>query len=357
MDRGAPPSSIDQKTRWRRSPPHPATRTHGDLDPTFPEQLPRSSNGDAASRTKETRADPDAGTGLSGTHAANGLKGEDHGVGWPGERLMEQPAQSRRNRRKSTEMIDLFIDRFDAVIFDMDGVVTDSAVVHEHCWKAVFDDFLRARADHSGEDLRPFDEDDYLHYVDGKPRYEGAASFLASRRIELERGAPSDPPGHETVCALANLKDRDFELHVSRDGVPVFDSTISLIHSLRSYGVKTALISSSRHATVLLESAQIAEVFDVVIDGVEAEAVGLAGKPDPAIFLAAASRLHVAPFRAVVVEDAEAGVEAGRRGGFGFVLGIDRGAHADALRRHGASAVVTDLREVALRPRNAAERS
>lgn len=262
---------------------------------------------------------------------------------------MDMTSQSRWNRRGTTRKAALSLDRFDAVIFDMDGVVTDSAVVHEHCWKAVFDDFLRARAQHDGTDLRPFDEDDYLRYVDGKPRYDGVASFLASRQIALDRGQPSDPPGYDTMCALGNLKDRDFERYVAKEGVTLFESTVSFIRSLRSHGVKTALISSSRHARTLLAAAQITDLFDVIVDGVDAEALDLAGKPDPAIFLTAAGRLDVAAARAVVVEDAEAGVEAGRQGGFGFVIGIDRGAHADALRRHGANAVVADLRDVGLR--------
>ncbi len=260
-------------------------------------------------------------------------------------------SQSRGNRRETTRKVTLLLDRFDAVIFDMDGVVTDSAMVHEHCWKGVFDEFLHARAQIDGTDLRPFDQDDYLRYVDGKPRYDGVASFLASRRIALDRGAPSDPPGYDTVCALGNLKDRDFERYVAKRGVPVFESTVVLMRSLRSFGVKTALISSSRHARTLLAAAQITDLFDVIVDGIDAEALDLAGKPDPAIFLTAAGSLDVAPARAVVVEDAEAGVEAGRQGGFGFVIGIDRGAHADALRQHGASVVVADLRYVEVSPR------
>jgi alpha,alpha-trehalase len=261
---------------------------------------------------------------------------------------MELTSQSQWDRRGARPKASLPIDRFDAFIFDMDGVVTDSAVVHEHCWKGVFDDFLRGRSERDEEDLRPFDEDDYLRYVDGKPRYDGVASFLTARRITLEPGAPSDPPGIDTVCALGNLKDRDFEQRVAEEGVTVFDSTVSFLRSLRSYGIKTALISSSRHARVLLVAAQITGLFDVVVDGIDSEALELPGKPDPAIFLTAAKGLEVVPARSVVVEDAEAGVEAGRRGGFGFVLGIDRVAHADALRLHGASAVVNDLRDVEL---------
>ncbi len=263
--------------------------------------------------------------------------------------LAQVSTQRREIRRDRPRRLVIQVDRFDAAIFDMDGVVTDSAKVHERCWKAVFDSFLGGRSDQNEEGLAPFTEDDYLRYVDGKPRYDGVASFLESRRISLYRGSPSDPPGQGSVCALGNLKDRAFEEAVAEGGVDAFASTVSFLRSLRSSAIKTALISSSRHARVLLATARITDLFDVIVDGVDADRLGLAGKPDPAIFLTAATRLGVSPGRAVVIEDAESGVEAGHRGGFGLVIGIDRSGHADALRRHGANAVVNDLGEVALR--------
>ena len=197
----------------------------------------------------------------------------------------------------------------------------------------------------TGEDLRLFHDEDYVRYVDGKPRYDGVESFLASRHISLPRGAPSDAPGEESMCALGNLKDREFDKAVTEDGVSLFDATIIFLRTLCSHGIRTGLISSSRHARVILETAGITNLFDTIVDGIDAEELGLPGKPDPAIFAAAANRLHVAPARAAVVEDALAGVEAGHRGGFGFVIGIGVGSHADELLDHGASVVVVDLYE------------
>ena len=245
-------------------------------------------------------------------------------------------------------MIPFPADRLDGVIFDMDGVVSDTARIHQRCWKLVFDDYLRHRSAGTGEDLRLFHEGDYVRYVDGKPRYDGVESFLASRHISLPRGTPSNAPGEESICALGNLKDRIFEQAVAEDGVSLFDSTIVFLRTLRSHGIRTALISSSRHARVMLETAGITNLFDTIVDGIDAEALGLPGKPDPAIFVAAAQRIDVAPARAAVVEDALAGVEAGHRGGFGFVIGIGIGSHADELLDHGASVVVADLSEFEL---------
>lgn len=242
------------------------------------------------------------------------------------------------------------LDRFDAVIFDMDGVVTDTAGVHARCWKQAFDDFLRSRSQRTGEELRLFEDEDYLYYVDGKPRYDGVESFLSSRQITLEPGTPSDPPGYNTVCAIGNLKDREFERVVTEEGVTLFESTVSFIRTLRSRGIRTALISSSRHARTMLATGGITDIFDAIVDGVDAEALELPGKPDPAIFLTAARKLDVVPSRAAVVEDALAGVEAGHHGAFGFVIGIDRASHAEALQTHGADVVVEDLSDLELPP-------
>jgi len=240
-------------------------------------------------------------------------------------------------------------DRMEAAVFDMDGVVTDTAGVHDRAWASVFDGFLHARSDRSGVAFRPFSHDDYLEYVDGKPRYDGAASFLSSRDLQLPTGLPSDPPGYGSVCALGNLKDREFERLLDRDGVLLFASTTTLLRELRARGIRLAVISSSRHLGAVLGAAGAGDLFDVSVDGLDAERLGLPGKPDPAIFLEAARRLGVTPDRTVVVEDALAGVEAGHRGGFLMVVGIDRShrhERARQLRDHGADAVVGDLAAV-----------
>jgi beta-phosphoglucomutase family hydrolase len=236
---------------------------------------------------------------------------------------------------------------FDAVIFDMDGVVTDTASVHASAWKQLFDDYLTERAAASSEIFRHFDiRDDYLLYIDGKPRYEGVRDFLASRDIDLPEGEPSDPPGRETVAALGNRKNVLFLARLQEEGARPYVSTVALVGKLSERNIRTAIISASRNMTQVLESAGLSELFDDRVDGVLADELGLAGKPDPAVFLEAARRLSVRPARAVVVEDALAGVEAGRRGGFGLVVGVDRGDHASALKEAGADVVVSDLEEM-----------
>ncbi len=241
------------------------------------------------------------------------------------------------------------IGRLDAVIFDMDGVVTDTARVHAAAWKRMFDEYLRERAQQTGDSFVPFDEQlDYRPYVDGKNRYDGARSFLESRGISLPFGDPTDPPSVETVCGLANRKDRYFQAELEKGGAEAYDSTVRLIRELRTAGVVTAIISASQSMKEVLRSAGVLELFDEKVGGVDAAELGLKGKPDPAVFLEAANRLGVAPERAVVVEDALAGVEAGRRGGFGLVIGVDRGGQSEALRKAGADLVVKDLAELQL---------
>ncbi len=249
------------------------------------------------------------------------------------------------------------ISRIDAVIFDMDGVVTDTALLHAQCWKQTFDSLLRSVSDETGQTLRPFTMAEYAQYVDGKPRYDGAAAFLAARELSLEWGDASDPPGLRTVCGLGNLKALRFEDALDTQGVVPFESTIILIRELRWRGIQAALISSSRHVSRVLTSAGIADLFDVVVDGNDAAGLGLPGKPDPAIFLAAARAIGVDPSRAVVVEDALAGVEAGHRGGFAMVVGVDRKGRAEALRDHGADVVVADLADIELDDTGSEERS
>jgi trehalose 6-phosphate phosphatase len=238
---------------------------------------------------------------------------------------------------------------YDGVIFDLDGVVTRTAKVHAAAWKRLFDEYLEGRAPAPGEDLRPFDKDtDYRRYVDGKPRYDGIQSFLESRGIKLPHGSPEDDPDRETVCGLGNRKNRYFHRELREHGVEVFESTIFLIHSLRSLGLKTAIVSSSKNCRPVLEKAAIGSLFDEIVDGVDSERLDLHGKPAPDIFLEAARRLGLDPMRAVVVEDAISGVEAGKMGGFGCVVGVDRADQADALRGHGADVVVKDLEEIAV---------
>ena len=236
---------------------------------------------------------------------------------------------------------------FDAVIFDMDGVVTDTALLHSVAWKELFDAYLKECAERNGEAYQEFDaEGDYLAYVDGKPRYKGVQSFLESRAIDLPYGDKTDGAGQETVCGLGNAKDTIFERMLHRDGPKLFDSTIALIHELKSAGVKTSIISSSKHCQEILQMAGVEDLFVTRIDGIKSEELGLKGKPDADIFTRSAEMLGVPVSRSVVVEDAVSGVQAGRAGGFGLVLGIDRGNNRKALMANGADIVVNDLAEI-----------
>jgi beta-phosphoglucomutase family hydrolase len=238
-------------------------------------------------------------------------------------------------------------DRFDAVLFDLDGVLTATAKLHAACWKKAFDEFLQHRADQTGEPFRPFNlKADYEDYVDGKPRYDGVQSFLESRGLKLPYGDPDDPPDRETVCGLGNRKDDLFNQALKSEGVEVFEGTVAWLHQLRQAGIKTAVVSSSKHCRVIIEAAGIADQFEARVDGNVSDDLKLKGKPAPDTYLKAAAMLGVKPQRAVVVEDALAGVEAGRNGGFGLVIGVDRQGDAEALRKHGADLVVGDLQEM-----------
>lgn len=239
-----------------------------------------------------------------------------------------------------------FTGDFEAAIFDLDGVLTRTARVHAAAWKAMFDDFLRQRADQEGGFV-PFDAiQDYRRYVDGKPRYQGVAGFLAARGIELPYGTPQDPPEAMTVCALGNRKNRRFLALIEEQGVERYDSSIALLRHLREAGMKTAVVSSSRNCAAILEAAGIEALFDARVDGTDIGPGALSGKPDPDIFIEAARRIDVAPARAVIIEDALSGVEAGRRGAFGCVVGVDRNDQAAALLARGADIVVKDLAEL-----------
>jgi len=233
---------------------------------------------------------------------------------------------------------------FDAVIFDMDGVITRTAAVHAQAWRQMFDEFLQHRAERFGEPFRPFDHPrDYLAHVDGRPRYEGVETFLRSRGIVLARGVPGDLPGFGTVCALGNLKNALFNRIVAEEGVGVYDSSVALIHALRIRGVRIGLATSSRNAAMILERSGTSPLFACVVDGLVAERLGLRGKPESDIFLRACAGLGVAPERAIVVEDAVSGVQAGARGGFALTVGVAREHNARELRENGADWVVADL--------------
>ena len=238
-------------------------------------------------------------------------------------------------------------DRFDAALFDLDGVLTDTAKIHAACWKKMFDDFLWKRAQETKEPYVPFDTGrDYKLYVDGKLRYEGVRSFLESRGIEVPSGGPEDPPTRETICGLGNRKDRMVKDTLETGGVKAYKGSVALIRHLRGQGIKTAVVSASKNCQAILKAARIGDLFDVRVDGEVAARLKLAGKPEPDTFLRAAEELGVEPERAVVVEDAIAGVQAGRKGGFGLVIGVDRRDGADALRENGAHIVVADLEEL-----------
>jgi beta-phosphoglucomutase family hydrolase len=238
------------------------------------------------------------------------------------------------------------IERLDGVIFDMDGVVTRTAVVHYRAWKVLFDAYLASRPDLDGAAARPFDEDDYRRYVDGKPRYAGVRDFLASRGIRLPEGSPDDPPERETIAGLGDRKNLTFVAEVETGGVEPFETTVELVARLRAAGRHVAVISASENATLVLRAAGVLDDFEVKVDGVDAKRLGLAGKPDPAIFLEAARLLGTEVPRTAVVEDALAGVEAAARGGFGFVVGVDRAGYREELEAAGASLVTEDLGEL-----------
>jgi len=234
--------------------------------------------------------------------------------------------------------------RFDAVLFDLDGVITATASVHASSWKQMFDEFLATHAERTGTPFVSFDiEDDYKPYVDGRPRYDGVATFLKSRNIDLPRGEPSDDPDQPTVCGLGNRKNEMIQEVLATDGVEVFEGSVKLVFWLHEEAIRQAIVSSSKNAEAVLEAAGISDLFEVRVDGVVAAQKKLPGKPRPDTFLEAARLLGVDPVRAVVVEDALAGVKAGVNGSFGLVIGVDREGDPEALKAAGADIVVDDL--------------
>jgi beta-phosphoglucomutase family hydrolase len=235
-------------------------------------------------------------------------------------------------------------DGIRACLFDLDGVLTETAALHARAWKRMFDDFLSGHARSSGQPFVSFDPvRDYDLYVDGKPRDDGARSFLASRGLVLPEGTADDSATTKTIRGLARRKNDLFDALLRTEGVTAYPGSVRYVHAVKVAGFRTAVVSSSSNCQEVLTSAGIAGLFEVRIDGVVAARQHLPGKPAPDTYLAAARALSVPPAQASVFEDALAGVEAGRAGRFGFVVGVDRAGQADALRRHGADVVVTDI--------------
>jgi beta-phosphoglucomutase family hydrolase len=238
-------------------------------------------------------------------------------------------------------------ERYDAVLLDLDGVITDTASVHAACWKQMFDEYLQKRATEKAEAFRPFDiTTDYRLYVDGKPRFDGVRDFLTSRGIHLPEGSPEDTPEAETVGGLGNRKNDLVNKIIEDIGVEPYEGSVRLIRQLRRQGFKIAVVTSSQNCAAVLSAAKLEVFFDTRVDGHTILAEHLAGKPAPDTFLMAAKLLGVEPSRAVVIEDALSGVEAGSAGGFGLVIGVARKGNVDELRHHGAHLVVTDLGEL-----------
>ena len=250
---------------------------------------------------------------------------------------MQQPESKRAITR----------DQYDAVLLDLDGVITDTANLHAACWQQMFDEYLQKRATQRGEAFRPFDlATDYRLYVDGKPRYDGVRDFLTARGIQLPEGSPDDPPQAETVGGLGNRKNDLVNKVIEEVGVEPYDGTVKFIHQLRHQGFKIAVVTSSQNCTAVLKAAKLDDFFEVQVDGNTIHTQRLAGKPAPDTFLMAAKLLGSEPIRTVVIEDAISGVQAGANGNFGLVIGIARKGNAEELKHHGAHLVVDDLAEL-----------
>jgi beta-phosphoglucomutase family hydrolase len=249
---------------------------------------------------------------------------------------MRQPKSKRVNR-----------DQYDAALFDLDGVITNTANLHATCWKQMFDEYLQMRGSQRGEAFCPFDVvTDYRLYVDGKPRFDGVRDFLRSRGIQLPEGNLDDPANVETVHGLGNRKNDLVNRAIAEVGVEPYAGTVQFIHQLRRDGFKIAVVTSSQNCDAVLRAAKLDDLFEVRVDGNLIQAQRLAGKPAPDTFLIAAKLLGVEPIRTVVIEDAISGVEAGSNGNFGLVIGVARKGNAGELKRHGANLVVEDLGEL-----------
>ena len=239
------------------------------------------------------------------------------------------------------------VEGLDALIFDLDGVITKTAVIHMKAWEQMFDSYLRKYRKHSGKDIKPYDEkQDYYQYIDGKPRYDGVQSLLESRDIHIPFGNPEDDPDEDTICGLGNNKNRIFLKLLKQDGVHVFKDTIDKIKQWRKKGLKTAVISSSKNCKAVLETAEIDHLFDTRVDGVVSEKQKIPGKPAPDIFLYAAKQLHAIPSSSAIFEDAIAGVQAGSDGNFKFVVGVPRHGTGQELYNNGANLVIHNFDEL-----------
>lgn len=231
-----------------------------------------------------------------------------------------------------------------AIIFDLDGVITNTAQAHASSWKALFDAYLLSREKEFGEAFVPFEiQQDYVPFVDGKPRYLGVKSFLASRTIELPQGKPEDPPGQDTICALGNRKNHLFQEAIKREGVSIIKGTLPWIHYLKKHGLKVGMATSSKNGPLVLEMAGLTQTFAAKVDGNDIASLGLHGKPNPDLFLECARRLGLSPEQCGVVEDALSGVEAGKAGHFALVIGKVGSNGEQALLKHGADLAVQDL--------------
>ena len=255
--------------------------------------------------------------------------------------------RSSEPRAATTHIARFDFGPYEAVLSDLDGVITQTARLHARAWKRLFDDYLAGLTARTGASFMPFNvEDDYRLHLDGKPRHDGVRDFLESRGLSLPLGAPEDGPDRETLYGMGNKKDAYFEAAMSEAGVAVYPATVEFLRLAKGSGLKMAVVSSSHHCADILEAVGLASLFDVRVDGHEIDRLRLPGKPAPDAFLDAAARLGVRPERAVVIEDALAGVQAGRAGGFGCVIGVNRRNQAQALRDLGANVVVSDLGEL-----------
>jgi beta-phosphoglucomutase family hydrolase len=235
---------------------------------------------------------------------------------------------------------------FNAVVLDLDGVITKTAATHTKAWKKIFDEYLKKREEEYGEPFSEFSPEDYLTFVDGKPRYEGVASFLKSRGIELPYGSPDDGPDAETVCGLGNRKNKTFRKILKREGTEVYPSTMRLLRELKEYNIPLAVASSSKNCKAILKSVNLSGFFDARVDGNVLEELGLKGKPQPDMFTKSCELLGAKPSKSIVVEDAASGVKAGSQGGFGLTIGVARKENAEELKQNGADYVVKDIKEI-----------
>jgi alpha,alpha-trehalase len=240
-------------------------------------------------------------------------------------------------------------DGYEAWLFDLDGVITDTASVHAAAWKRTFDEYLKAVSEREESSCGPFEIDpDYYRYVDGKPRYAGVDSFLRSRGIIVDWGDPNDPPSRETVCGIGNRKNELFNEVLRLQGVEMFEASVALVQELRTRGRRVAVVTSSKNCEAVLQAAGIQNLFEARVDGNVAAAKKLAGKPSSETYQEAARMLGTLPEQAVLIEDAISGVQAGRTGGFGLVIGVARSVDPEVLRQNGADIVVRDLAELSL---------